>query len=147
MDKLDQFKRAVLGYSAGAGLVVVTIAVMTGPYGFAIAFLVGAAVATLCGIFILLPIVALLIWVGQLRIWWAILLAPVILLAGSSILFPPDDLALILMFRERGADGQLLPDWRLITMAALAALAALVGWLVAFGFRTRPESQEREPLA
>lgn len=147
MDKLDQFKRAALGYSAGSGLVVVTIAVMTGPYGFALAFLVGAAVATLCGIFILLPIVALLIWIGQLRIWWAVLLAPVILLAGSSILFPPDDLALILTFRERGADGQFLPDWRLITMAALAAFAALVGWLVAFGFRTRPESQEEEPPA
>lgn len=147
MDKLDQFKRATLGYSAGAGLVVVTIAVMTGPYGFALAFLVGAAVATLCGIFILLPIVFLLIWIGQLRIWWAVLLAPVILLAGSSILFPPDDLALILTFRERGADGQLVPDWRRITMAALAAFAALVGWLVAFGFRTQPKSQEQEPPA
>ena len=147
MDKMDQFKRAALGYSAGAALVVVTIAVMTGPYGFALAFLVGAAVATLCGIFILLPIVLLLIWIGQLRIWWAVLLAPVILLAGSSILFPPNDLALILTFRERGVEGEYRPDWRLITIAALAAFAAVVGWLVAFGFRTRPKSQEQGPPA
>ncbi len=142
MNKIDQFKRATLGYAAGAGLVVVTIALMTGPFGFALALLAGAGIAAFCGILVVAPVTVLLIWLGQLRVWWAVLMAPVTLLAGSSILFPPDDLALTLTFREQGADGQIIADWRLIAMTAFAALAGLVGWLVAFGFRTRPALPE-----
>ena len=147
MTVIFQLQRAMLGYAAGAGLVVLVVAVMVGPFAGAFAFVVGAALAAVCGVFVFLPVILLLIWIGQLRIWWVVLLAPVLLLAGSSILFPPDDLALTLAFLKRDAAGELVPDWKLIAAAGAAAAAGLIGWLVGFGFRTRPAPPEDDRSA
>ncbi|HIP80318.1 MAG TPA: hypothetical protein EYH07_17900, partial [Kiloniellaceae bacterium] len=79
MNKVHQLQRALLGYAAGAGLPVLVIAVMVGPVAGPFALLVGAGIAVACGIFFFLPVALLLIWIGQLRIWWVVLLAPALL--------------------------------------------------------------------
>lgn len=142
MNKVHQLQRALLGYAAGAGLAVLVIAVMVGPVAGPFALLVGAGIAVVCGIFFFLPVALLLIWIGQLRIWWVVLLAPVLLLAGGYILSPPGESWLNVAV-ARG-DGGLTVNWQAAFAAAFAACCGLVGWVVGFGFRSRPQMLEDE---
>ncbi|WP_420349031.1 hypothetical protein [Pelagibius sp.] len=142
MDKAYQLQRALLGYAAGAGLAVLVIAVSVGPVAGAFAFLVGAGLAVACGIFVFLPIVLLLIWMGQLRIWWIVLLSPALLLAGGYILSPPGESWLNVVLAR--SDGGLTVNWQAAFAAAFAACCGLVGWVVGFGFRVRPQALEDE---
>lgn len=105
-------KRALYGYMAGSGLVVSVICVLSGPL-FPLVLVFGFFTALVCGVFIVMPAYALLERFGQIRPWWAALLGAVLMIWAM--------------------------DGGPYFSVGLGAMAGLVGWVVAYGFRIRPE--------
>lgn len=103
-------KRALYGYTVASGFTVVAIMALSGPF-FPYVLITGIFIALVCGVFIVVPAYALLEHLGQLRPWWAALLGAL-----------------------------LMSWWPSLAMFCFGAAAGLVGWVVAYGFRLRPET-------
>jgi len=103
-------KRAFYGYTVSSGFTVVAFMALSGPF-FPYVLITGIFIALVCGVFIVVPVYALLEHLGQLRPWWAALLGAALMSWSTSL-----------------------------SMICFGALAGLVGWVVAYGFRLRPEA-------
>lgn len=113
-------KRALYGYMAGAGFAIVVFSAFSG-LSFPIVVFAGVCVAMICGILIVIPVYALLSRLEQIRPWWASLL-------GASMMI-------------------WVIDWGVPLSIGLGALGGLVGWVVAYGFRLRPDPPTKDTLA
>ncbi|WP_299615714.1 hypothetical protein [Pelagibius sp.] len=143
-------KRALYGYMAGAGFAVVAIPLFLGlrfPNDTAflpMIFAMGVGVAFFAGIFLFVPVYALLASVSQLRLWWAILTGYAFLVGPAAILGGSDDFWTHLVLLGRDSQGELSLDYGLMFLGAVGAAGGLLGWIVAYGFRLRPEPKPRD---
>jgi hypothetical protein len=145
----DTARRALRGYGVGAGLTVLAASAALGPF-FPWGLMVGTVLALAAGIFLVLPACLLLARLDQLRPWWAALLGALALLLPLVALSPgnwgkpyhgPGEQNRYYIVVDLTPTGNLAPNWQGIGITAFGAVAGLIGWAAAYGFRLRPESK------
>lgn len=143
-------RRVVTGVIAGEGSLVLGFAALSGS-AFNLVLLVGAGLALLVAVLFLWPAYKLLKAGGQLKIWWVLLLGAVVfaLLPYVSRLFFGTDYNEGSSYYSNGVslieNGRLtIEGWLTLYVTGpmylmpFGALAAFIGWIVAFGFCLEP---------